>query len=57
MQLVGAKNWFIHRPFLSRACLHGLLAGVVASGLLMSLISVANKKIEDLSVIQTQIGS
>ena len=52
MQLVGAKNWFIHRPFLFRASLHGFLAGLVAAGLLMSLISVANKKIEDLSLIQ-----
>jgi len=54
MQLVGAKNSFIHRPFLFRASVHGLLAGLIASGLLMSLISVANKKIEDLSLIQNK---
>lgn len=52
MQLVGAKRWFIQRPFLFRASLHGLLAGLIASGLLISLISFANKRIEDLSLIQ-----
>ena len=52
MQLVGAKRWFIQRPFLYRASLHGLLAGVIASGLLVGLVSFANKRIEDLSLIQ-----
>ena len=52
MQLVGAKRLFIQRPFLFRASLHGLLAGVIASGLLIALISFANKRIEDLSLIQ-----
>jgi cell division transport system permease protein len=52
MQLVGAKRWFIQQPFLLRASLHGLLAGVIASGLLMLLVSFANKRIEDLSLIQ-----
>jgi cell division transport system permease protein len=52
MQLVGAKRWFIQRPFLYRASLHGLLAGVIASGLLIGLVSFANKRIEDLSLIQ-----
>ena len=52
MQLVGAKRWFIQRPFLFRASLHGLLAGIIASGLLISLISFANKRIEDLDLIQ-----
>jgi len=52
MQLVGAKRWFIQRPFLLRASLHGLLAGGMASGLLISLISFANKRIEDLALIQ-----
>jgi cell division transport system permease protein len=52
MQLVGAKRWFIQRPFLFRASLHGFLAGVIASGLLVALISFANKRIEDLTLIQ-----
>jgi cell division transport system permease protein len=56
MQLVGARRWFIQRPFLLRACLHGLLAGLVAAGLLLGLISFANKKVEDLRLIQNTEG-
>ena len=52
MQLVGAKRWFIQWPFLIRACLHGLLAGILASTMLIAVISFANKRIEDLSLIQ-----
>jgi cell division transport system permease protein len=52
MQLVGARKWFIQRPFILRASLHGLLSGLIASGLLVLLISYANNRIEDLSLIQ-----
>ncbi len=52
MQLVGAKRWFIQWPFLIRAGLHGLIAGLLASGLLTAVISFANRRIEDLSLIQ-----
>ncbi|GAB1445748.1 MAG: permease-like cell division protein FtsX [Cyclobacteriaceae bacterium] len=52
MQLVGATSWFIQKPFLYRSMAHGLLAGVIASTLLMGLIAFANKRIEDLQFIQ-----
>lgn len=52
MQLVGAKRWFIQKPFLIRATLHGLLAGLLASLLLTALLSFATKRIEDLQLIQ-----
>jgi cell division transport system permease protein len=52
MQLVGAKKWFIQRPFLFRASLHGFIAGSIASGLLIGLIGYANKRVEDLQLIQ-----
>jgi cell division transport system permease protein len=52
MQLVGAKKWFIQRPFLIQALWHGALAGAIASTLLFLLISFATKKIEDLVLIQ-----
>ncbi|HTH56878.1 MAG TPA: permease-like cell division protein FtsX [Cyclobacteriaceae bacterium] len=52
MQLVGAKKWFIQSPFLFRASIHGLLAGVIASGLLIALIYYATKKIEELKLLQ-----
>jgi len=52
MQLVGARSWFIQRPFLFRAGLHGLLAGILASVLLILLVSFATRKVEDLVLIQ-----
>jgi cell division transport system permease protein len=54
MQLVGATKWFIQRPFLVRASIHGLVSGVIASGLLASLIYFATKRISDLSILQNQ---
>ncbi|MFM7486728.1 MAG: cell division protein FtsX [Cytophagales bacterium] len=52
MQLVGAKRWFIQKPFLGRAILHGIIAGVIASALLVSVISFATRRIEELALIQ-----
>lgn len=52
MQLVGATRNFIQQPFLWRASLQGLISGMIASALLVSLISFANNKIEDLRLIQ-----
>jgi len=52
MQLVGARSSFIQRPFLIRAGLHGLMAGVFAIGLLASLLIFATRKVEDLTLIQ-----
>ncbi|HCW08648.1 MAG TPA: cell division protein, partial [Cytophagales bacterium] len=52
MQLVGATKWFIQRPFLIRASMHGLLSGAMASGMLVGLIYFATKKIEELKLIQ-----
>ncbi len=52
MQLVGAKKWFIQRPFLFRASMHGLLSGILASGLLVGLIYYATKRIQELKLLQ-----
>ncbi|ELR68057.1 Cell division protein FtsX [Fulvivirga imtechensis AK7] len=52
MQLVGAKASFIQKPFLLRASLHGVFAGLLASALLYLLMNFANKKIEDLAALQ-----
>lgn len=52
MQLVGATAAFIQRPFLYRAALHGLLAGILASLLLIILMHYANNEIENLSTLQ-----
>ncbi|MCU0419416.1 MAG: permease-like cell division protein FtsX [Cyclobacteriaceae bacterium] len=52
MQLVGARDWFIQRPFLGRAAFHGLLAGVLASMTLIGLLVLADNQIEDIRQIQ-----
>lgn len=52
MQLVGATRWFIQKPFLWRSVLHGLVAGVVASVLLVAVINFGNQRIEELQLIQ-----
>jgi cell division transport system permease protein len=52
MQLVGARSWFIQKPFLFRASLHGFIAGTLASALLVALISFATQRVADLALIQ-----
>ncbi len=52
MQLVGAKAGFIQRPFLIRSVIHGVLAGIIASGALYALLQFANRRIEDLASLQ-----
>lgn len=52
MQLIGAKHWFIQRPFVYRASLHGIISGMIASGLLVSLLVGANKRVGDLKLLQ-----
>ncbi len=52
MQLVGARSSFIQRPFLYRAGLHGMLAGIIAAGLIVGLLYLATDKIEELKLIQ-----
>ena len=38
MQLVGAKSNFIRKPFLNRSFMHGIISGVIASGLLFEYL-------------------
>jgi cell division transport system permease protein len=54
MQLVGAKSWFIQRPFLFRAAVHGLAAGLLACGVITGLVYFANERIEALALIQNK---
>ena len=48
MQLVGATRGFIRRPFLYRAIFHGVLAGLIASGILYLLLNWAYNSLDDL---------
>jgi cell division transport system permease protein len=54
MQLVGARRWFIQRPFLVRAAGYGLLSGLIASGIMWLVSDYAQQKIEDLQVLHDQ---
>jgi cell division transport system permease protein len=54
MQLVGARKWFIQRPFLLRAAGYGLLGGLLASVLLWLLSDYAQDKISDLRLLHQQ---
>jgi cell division transport system permease protein len=54
MQLVGAKKWFIQRPFLVRAIGYGLLSSIIASVLLWGFSTYAQDRIADLSLLHNQ---
>ncbi|MEM6525107.1 MAG: permease-like cell division protein FtsX [Bacteroidota bacterium] len=53
MQLVGAKAAFIQKPFLLRSIWHGLLAGSLASAVILGLMKFAQREIEDLANLQS----
>lgn len=52
MQLVGATRGFIRKPFLSRALIFGMIAGVIASSILTGLIQYAQSNIEGFALLQ-----
>lgn len=52
MQLVGATNGFITKPFLGRGVMQGLLAGVLAIILLLIALQVAIHNLPELAAFQ-----
>lgn len=52
MQLVGATQGFIQKPFLWRSALYGWIAGVLASGLLAGLLYGTNRQLAGLELLQ-----
>lgn len=52
MQLVGATNGFIQRPYLLRGAMQGLVGGIVAACLLIGLQQIAVRNLEGLAVLQ-----
>lgn len=48
MHLVGATQWFIKRPFMGQSLWQGLLGGVLAIGLLVGLLQLAQRHVPDL---------
>ena len=52
MQLVGATNGFITRPFLGRGMWQGFLAGVIADGLLLAALQIAIHNLPEIGMFQ-----
>jgi len=52
MQLVGATNGFIQRPYILRGAMQGTIGGVLAGGLLIALQQVAVRNVEGLAMLQ-----
>lgn len=52
MQLVGATNGFIQRPYILRGATQGLIGGFLAGGLLLGLQQVAVRNVEGLGELQ-----
>ncbi|KQS28044.1 ABC transporter permease [Dyadobacter sp. Leaf189] len=52
MQLVGATNGFIQRPYVVRGAIQGLVGGVLAGVLLVVLQQVAVRNVEGLAMLQ-----
>ena len=52
MQLVGATRGFIRKPFIIRAFLFGVLAGILASGILFALLEYTKGNIEGFASLQ-----
>ena len=48
MQLVGATESFIRRPFIRRSMLHGFIASLLAIGFLMGTLWIARQRIPEL---------
>jgi cell division transport system permease protein len=51
MQMVGATRWFIAKPMNQRAVLNGAISGVIASGILYLVITVAENWVTWLKVV------
>ncbi len=47
MRLVGATRWFIMKPFLGRAVLQGIYAGLIASALMAGVVIGLNRGIPE----------
>lgn len=52
MQLVGATDGFIQKPFLKNGMVQGLISGIIATGLIVGLQQLALRQIEGLHILQ-----
>lgn len=56
MQMVGAKRWFIARPFDGSAILSGLISGVVATAGLLALKYFATQQLPELHALRDPLA-
>ncbi|UBM59316.1 permease-like cell division protein FtsX [Marinilongibacter aquaticus] len=54
MQLIGATNMFIQKPFVKKGLIQGLIASIVACVLVFAMQQLAMSQLEGLSLIQNQ---
>ncbi|QNF35012.1 ABC transporter permease [Adhaeribacter swui] len=54
MQLVGATSGFIQKPFMNRAIFQGLISGLLASGMLLGLLTYAYYQINELYLLRDE---
>jgi cell division transport system permease protein len=52
MQLVGATNGFIQKPFVMRGAIQGLIGGILAGILLIVMQQIAVRNVEGLAMLQ-----
>jgi cell division transport system permease protein len=55
MQLVGAKRWFITKPFVFRAIFNGVLSALIAALLLLLGIFLFEKYVIDLNIFNNYL--
>ncbi len=53
MQLVGATGGFIRRPFIRTEVVHGLIAAILANGMLVGVIYLARREIPEIVSLQS----
>lgn len=54
MQLVGATKGFIRRPFVIKGIMQGIYAGIIAVGLLVGILYLAQREIPELLFLQDE---
>jgi len=57
MRLVGATNWYIRAPFIVEGIMYALIATIVISLLLLSLMPFLNNNITHLLKLPSELGS
>ena len=55
MQLVGATEGFIKKPFVVRSIYHGIISGVLALILLTGLLIIARENIPELALLEDKV--